>query len=103
MGSLLRKETKMRLLLLLVIFFAALTLSFGSPVPQRGRRPERGPPGRRPPPGRQPGGPQQNNNNGFTGPFGGNVGTAAVAGTAGFAGGLLAQPVANAVGGLFGK
>ena len=45
-----------------------------------GRGPGRGPPGRRPPPGRLPGGPQQNNNNGFTGPFGGNVGTAAVAG-----------------------
>merc|ERR1712226_899284 len=51
--GLLRKETNMRLLLLLAIFFAALTVSFGVPVPQRGRRPGRGPgrgpPGRRPP------------------------------------------------------
>jgi len=69
----------------LAIFFAALALSSGSPVPQRGSRPQ---PGRRPGPGRP-------NNTG--------TGTVAAAGTAGFAGGHQAQPVANAVGGLFGK
>merc|ERR1712060_1020645 len=52
-----------------------------------------GRPGRRPP----------NNNNGFTGPLGGNLGTVATAGTAGFLGGLVAQPAANFVGGLFGR
>merc|ERR1712032_1063373 len=97
--SLLRKGTNMRLLLLLAVFLAALTVSFGSPVPQRGRRPGkgpgRGPPGRRPPP-------PNNNNNGFTGPFGANLGTVATAGTAGFVGGLAAQPVSNFVGGLLG-
>merc|ERR1712198_473243 len=101
--GLLGKETNMRLLLLLAVLFAALTVSFGSPVPQRGRRPGRGPgrgppgrgpPGRRPPPpGGRPGGrPPPNNNNGFTGPFGANLGTVATAGTAGFVGGLAAQP-----------
>merc|ERR1711970_636393 len=102
--GLLGKETNMKLLLLLAIFFAALTVSFGSPVPQRGRRPGRGPgrgpPGRRPPPpGGRPGGrPPPNNSNGFNGPFGGNLGTVAAAGTAGFVGGLAAQPVSNFVG-----
>merc|ERR1712032_799265 len=106
--GLLRKGTNMRLLLLLAVFLAALTVSFGSPVPQRGRRPGRGPgrgpPGRRPPPpGRRPGGrPPPNNNNGFTGPFGANLGTVATAGTAGIVGGLAAQPVSNFVGGLLG-
>ena len=49
--------------------------------PGRGRG--RGPPGRRPPPpgGRPgPGRRPNNNNNGFTGPFGGNLGTVATAG-----------------------
>merc|ERR1711872_922280 len=48
------RESKMRLLLLLAIFFAALTVSSGLPLPQRGRGfgrgRGRGPPGRRPPP-----------------------------------------------------
>ena len=96
-----------------------------------GRGRGRGPPGRRPPPpGGRPGRRPNNNNNGFTGPFGGNLGTVATAGTervtlllsfewqinnewrqiitktssgaAGFAGGLVAQPAANFVGGLLG-
>ena len=49
-----------------------------------GRGRGRGPPGRRPPPpgGRPgPGRRPNNNNNGFTGPFGGNLGTVATAGT----------------------
>merc|ERR1711953_429220 len=81
--GLLRKDTNMRLLLLLAIFFAALTVSSGVPVPQRGRRPGRGPgrgpSGRRPPPGGWPGRRPPNNNNGFTGPLGGNLGTVATA------------------------
>merc|ERR1712083_843564 len=105
--GLLRKETNMRLLLLLAIFFAALSVSFGVPVPQRGRRPGRGPgrgpPGRRPPPGGRPGRRPPPPNNGITGPFGGNLGTVATAGAAGFTGGLLAQPAANFVGSLLGR
>ena len=47
-----------------------------------GRGRGRGPPGRRPPPpGGRPGRRPNNNNNGFTGPFGGNLGTVATAGT----------------------
>ena len=65
-----------------------------------GRGPGRGPPGRRPPPpGRRPGGrpPPNSNNNGFTGPFGANLGTVATAGERRhcIAGKELSQPYAR--------